>query len=272
MKTIFLALVIALLASVSSAQTVTSMTTQVNVGGSGFASGDTVTAAPSGALCTNVTIASPTLLTADCPNGTTSVTVKAAAPLYPYVLVPVPASLAFNWTLGTTVPIAQTVNIHDTSNCAVDNPCVFAATVVSDSSWLKVTPASGTTAFNISVSINTSGLAAGTYNGNIIATAKQFATPTLPIPVKLIVTAAAGHKVSLQWNASTLPTGAPAVTGYVVSRGTSTSGPWTQIATTTILQYTDSAVSAGQNPCYTVQGQNSNGLSLDATPFCTPIP
>jgi len=69
-------------------------------------------------------------------------------------------SLSFAYQTGTTAPAAQLITIGGTANLA------FTATA-SGGSWLSVTPGSGTTGSSISVSVNTSGLAANTYKGSI---------------------------------------------------------------------------------------------------------
>lgn len=82
------------------------------------------------------------------------------------------------------------------------------------------------------------------------------------------------HQVNLKWNAATLPTGATAVSSYKVFKGTTTTGPWTAISSTspTTLNYIDPNVTAGGKPCYTVEAINSAGPSANATPACTTIP
>jgi uncharacterized protein (TIGR03437 family) len=70
------------------------------------------------------------------------------------------SSLSFAYQTGTTAPAAQLIMIGGTSNLA------FTATAAGGS-WLAVTPGSGTTGSSISVSVNTSGLTAKTYNGTV---------------------------------------------------------------------------------------------------------
>jgi hypothetical protein len=60
-------------------------------------------------------------------------------------------------------------------------------TIATDAAWLSASPTRGTTPAQISVSINGTGLAAGTYHGNIIASGPN-ATP-LPVPVTLTIDA-----------------------------------------------------------------------------------
>jgi uncharacterized protein (TIGR03437 family) len=87
-----------------------------------------------------------------------------------------PASLQFNYQLGGALPASQSINATSVSGA-------LNATVSTPTSWLSVSPASGTTPFTISVSINPTGLVAGSYTGivNINTTA---------IPVTLNITQA----------------------------------------------------------------------------------
>jgi hypothetical protein len=190
---------------------------------------------------------------------------------YNFVLKSAPTSLSYAWTTGQATPAAQTIRIFDSSTCGTDPVCTFAATVASDSSWLTVSPSSGTTAFTISVGINTNGLAAGSYTGHIVATAPLLTTPTLSIPVTLAVTAA--HKITLTWaTGATDSTHAPA-TSFNILRSTGFPGTFAQVGTSTMPTYTDSTVTAGQTVCYEVEGV-ANGMSspVAAATACFTIP
>jgi len=202
------------------AQTVTSVIENNVITGTGFAAGDTVTASPSGTACTNVVVVSATQITATCPDGTVTVTVKAPAPTtFPYVLCAnacnptPPTSLTFSGTVGAAAPVAQTLSIFDTSSCPAVPPVPYCAwpgtTVTTDSSWLKVSVPSGTTQFSDAVSVVLTGLAAGTYKGNVIITQKLFTTPTLKVPVTLTVAPASNGCTLVPantWTNLTFPT------------------------------------------------------------------
>jgi len=78
--------------------------------------------------------------------------------------------------------------------------------------------------------------------------------PTPAAPDSL--TASAGNgKVTLTWTAST------GATGYYVLRATTTGGPYTQIATSSAVAFTDSTVTNGTTYYYVVQAYNSGGVS-----------
>ena len=81
------------------------------------------------------------------------------------VLAVTPASLGFTATAGGANPAAQTVNVSNTGGGTLN------WTTSDNQTWLNVSPVSGTGAGALSVSVNTAGLAAGTYTGTVTVTA-----------------------------------------------------------------------------------------------------
>jgi hypothetical protein len=63
-------------------------------------------------------------------------------------------------------------------------------TTATSATWLSATPASGATGGNVTVSVNPSGLAAGTYAGNVTLTSSGASNSPKAIPITLTVTAA----------------------------------------------------------------------------------
>ena len=93
-----------------------------------------------------------------------------------------PSSLSFTYALGsTTQPAAQQITIGGSATSFT----ATAATTPSGGSWLSVTP-SGSAPGSASVSVNTSGLAANTYNGTITIAAPGAVSQT--VRVTLVVT------------------------------------------------------------------------------------
>ena len=93
-----------------------------------------------------------------------------------------PNSVGFNTSEGTN-PANSTISLN-TSNGAVAN-----FSVTDDAPWLTITPASGSTPQNaITLAVDTTGLAVGTYTATVTATATGYAAGTLN--VSLTVTAA----------------------------------------------------------------------------------
>jgi hypothetical protein len=113
---------------------------------------------------------------------TVGVTLNVTAALLPTLGVN-PASLTFAYQIGGTTPMGQMVAVSS-SGTAINYTTATSAT------WLSATPASGTTASNITVSVNPSGLAAGTYTGNVTLTSSGASNSPKAIPVTLTVTAA----------------------------------------------------------------------------------
>jgi uncharacterized protein (TIGR03437 family) len=96
-----------------------------------------------------------------------------------------PATLAFaHQTTASSVPPSQTVQISSTGS-----PLTWNATASSTGNWLQVSPATGTTGTNaLTVSVNPTGLAAGTYNGTVSVSSPNATNPAQTIPVTLTVT------------------------------------------------------------------------------------
>ncbi len=93
-----------------------------------------------------------------------------------------PSPLNFVYQSGGSLPEAQAVTV------AASSPAAFTA-AASGGNWLAVTPNSGTTPANLSISVNPAGLNPGTYNGTITVTGTNGAQGTSIINVTLTVTA-----------------------------------------------------------------------------------
>ncbi len=91
------------------------------------------------------------------------------------------SALTFNYQLGGTAPVAQSVSITSTGTA-------LSYTIATSAAWLTATPTSGTTPGSISVGVNTSGLAVGTYNGSVTVTATGASNSPQTIAVTFNVT------------------------------------------------------------------------------------
>ncbi|WP_272473957.1 LamG-like jellyroll fold domain-containing protein [Baekduia alba] len=107
----------------------------------------------------------------------------AAAPPGP-TLATAPASLAFSGTAGGSSPAAQTISVTNTGGGALS------WTASDDQPWMSVAPASGTAPGTITVTPSITGLAAGTYTGNVAVTAPGASGSPKAIPVTFTVAAA----------------------------------------------------------------------------------
>jgi hypothetical protein len=134
------------------------------------------------------------------------VTLTVTAPAAPTIGVS-PGTLSFTFTTGGATPAAQNVSVTGSSATSY--------TAASSAAWLTVTPASGTTPGSLSVGINPSGLAAGTYNGTITVTAASASNSPQKVAVTLAVSAPASNP-SL--------TVSPATLSFTYAQGTTTSG------------------------------------------------
>jgi hypothetical protein len=100
----------------------------------------------------------------------------------PPALVVGTTSLSFLAGVGLANPPAQSVSIYNQGTSSVS------WTASSNASWLVVTPSSGTLPQTLSISVNTSGLAAGNYTGTVTVTASGAANSPQTISVSLSVT------------------------------------------------------------------------------------
>lgn len=94
-------------------------------------------------------------------------------------LVTVPAQLTFNYSTGGPALAQQQLSIYSTSAVAFQ---------VAGSSFVSVTPGSGTTTQFVTVTVDPSKLGAGTYPGTVTVTASGVTNSPLVVPVTLIVT------------------------------------------------------------------------------------
>jgi len=89
------------------------------------------------------------------------------------------SSLSFVYQVGNAIPLAQIVQISTNGTSSVP----YTATVNTGATigWLTVNPLSGNTPAPISVTVNTSGLANGTYNGSIVVAASGYTAATINV-------------------------------------------------------------------------------------------
>ena len=109
----------------------------------------------------------------------------AGAPAPPTIGVS-PSSFSFSATVGGANPASQTLSISNTGGGALN------WNASDDAAWLSVSPASGTAPSAATVSVNISGLAAGTYDGAITVSATGATNTPVTVPVTLTVNASSG--------------------------------------------------------------------------------
>jgi uncharacterized protein (TIGR03437 family) len=183
----------------------------------------------------------PGLLSAGTYSGTITVTASSSGVADSPVTIPVTLqvtsgtlalstnTLAFNFISGGSAPAAQTVQV--TSNGSALN---FTATP--NSSWLSVTPTSGTTPGSLSISVSPSGLATGTYTGTVVVTAPNASGSPATITVTLSV------------NAGTISASPAPSAGLIFTQGAGATAPATQTITVSsspvALSFTATALTA----------------------------
>jgi uncharacterized protein (TIGR03437 family) len=141
-----------------------------------------------------------------------------------------PTSLSFTALVGGSA-VSQTLNITATGTNTT-------AAVFYSASWLTVSPASGTTPLQVTVTANPAGLAAGTYTDNSFRV--QTSTQTISVPVTFTVGAITVTPQSLSFaytsGGSSPPGQFLTVNGsnlnFAVTFNTSTGGNWLQASPT----------------------------------------
>jgi hypothetical protein len=99
-------------------------------------------------------------------------------------------SLSFSYQSGGASPSAQNMSVSSSGSA-------LSYSAASSAAWLIVTPASGTTPGSLSVSVNPTGLAVGTYTGNVTVTSSGASNSPQKTTVTLTVTGTPPSGMSL---------------------------------------------------------------------------
>jgi uncharacterized protein (TIGR03437 family) len=151
-------------------------------------------------------------------------------------------SLSFSFTPGTAPPGPQNINVTSSSETVINYNT--SATTTAGGGWLQVTPSSGSTPGTVTVSVNTAGLASGTYTGTVTLTSAAASNSPRNIPVTLTIAAVAAPQLTAFVHAATfLPVAA--VPGLIVTLGGSNLGP-DQLAGITLTPQGNVATETGQ--------------------------
>jgi uncharacterized protein (TIGR03437 family) len=163
------------------------------------------------------------LLSAGTYTGTVTITATTAGTANSPVTIPVTLqvtagalslstnTLGFTYIPGGSIPVAQTVQVSGSGSAL--NFTVAANSGTAGVNWLSVTPTSGTTPGTLSVSVNPTGLAAGTYGGSVVVTAPNASGSPQTIQVTLAV------------NAGTVTASPSPSAGLTFTQGAGGSGP-----------------------------------------------
>lgn len=140
-----------------------------------------------------------------------------------------PSNLSFTYQTGGATPAAQPVNLTSSSGA-------LSYTIASSAAWLVATPASGSTPGTLSVSVNPSGLSAGTYSGTVSVTAAGTSNSPLKISATLAVTSAStGASLSI----------APGTLSFNYQSGTASAGSQTLSVSSTGAALSFTAAASG---------------------------
>jgi hypothetical protein len=100
-----------------------------------------------------------------------------------------PTSMSFTAQAGGKPPAGQTIAMVSTGEAFS-----FKVTTGTSAAWLSATPADGQTPGSITVSVNPSGLAAGTYSSSVSIAATEAGNSPRVVPVTFVVTPAGNKK------------------------------------------------------------------------------
>lgn len=180
-----------------------------------------------------------------------------------FALTATPASLSFQAVQGGTNPASQSVNVSKSNNKTTSWTASDSAT------WISVSPGEGSmsTAAQITVTVNTAGLAAGTYSATVAVTV--YKGGSVSIPVSLTVTTAttttspstpgtsstSNTTASLSWS----PPSTSAVAGYNVYVGTASGVYGAPINIGNVTSYTVTNLAVGSTYYFVVTDYDATG-------------
>jgi hypothetical protein len=178
-----------------------------------------------------------------------------------------PTALTYYAVQGATNPPNQTLTLSRTRTYSVS------LTASDNASWLTVSPTSTsfTTSKNVTVAVNTSGLAAGTYKATITFTVGTWSK--YYVPVTLIISPASGggggttSSASLAWNAVT-----GTLSGYKIYVGEAPKLYTRTITVGTVTSTTVSSLTRGRTYYFAVTAYNSAGQSPPSNEVSKAIP
>jgi uncharacterized protein (TIGR03437 family) len=163
--------------------------------------------------------------------------------------------LTFNYTIGGNAPAAQAVNVSGPSGTSF-------TTSTGGAAWLSAT-SGGTTPATVSISVNTTGLAAATYTGAVTVTAAGVSGSPATIPVTLIVASASTSNGTLTASPSSLnfsySIGNPAPATQSITVGGTSGSSFT--ATASGGTWLSVSPSSGITPGFVSVSVNPSGLT-----------
>jgi hypothetical protein len=173
-----------------------------------------------------------------------------------------PTTLSFQAVQGGANPPVQTVNVLKKNDRALNWSSSDNAT------WVSVSPTTGsiTNSAQISVSVNSAGLAPGTYTATVTVSVTKGGN--ISVPVTLTVTSgsttnstttstsSSSNTASLTWNSVTSTN----LAGYKVYVGTSSGLYGSSINVGNVISYTVTNLGVGTTYYFTVTAYNTSGV------------
>lgn len=165
-----------------------------------------------------------------------------------------PTSLTFQAVQGGPNPSSKTVKIYKSSSRKVS------WSGKDNAGWLSLSPTSGTlgSSTQVTVSVNVSGLAAGTYSGTVTITTSRGSTVAIPVTLKLAAatsTRTTGTTAALAWNANAESD----LAGYKVYSGTSSGRYGAPVDVGRVTSYQFSNLKLGTTYYFAVTAYDVNG-------------
>jgi Fibronectin type III domain len=172
-----------------------------------------------------------------------------------------PTMLSFQTVQGSTSPSTQIVNILKT------NPHTVSWSSSKNVLWLGLSPTTGniTTSAQISVSVNPTGLAVGTYTGTIKVSATKGGNISVPVTLTVtpgtsstspILSSSSATTATLTWQPST----STDVASYKVYMGTASGVYSSSIPVGNVTAYTVTNLGVGSTYYFAVTASNISGL------------
>ena len=158
-----------------------------------------------------------------------------------------PTSLSFQAVQGGPNPSSKTVKVYKSSSRKVS------WSGKDNAGWLSLSPTSGTlgSSTQVTVSVNISGLAAGTYSGTVTITTSRGSTVAIPVTLKL----SAATTAALAWNANAESD----LAGYKVYSGTSSGQYGASVDVGKATSYQFSNLKLGTTYYFAVTAYDVNG-------------
>ncbi len=162
-----------------------------------------------------------------------------------------PSAVSFSQLLGGATPSSQTVQL--TSGSATS------FTVGTTVSWLSATPSTGTTPATLTLTLNSSGLAAGIYQGSVTVTG---GVAPVAIPVTLTITSTSSSPITFSPPFGVLFSQTTAYNGYNVQVIQLTAANPTSFAASTTATWLTITPAAGVTPSTLIISASAAGLAV----------